>query len=597
MTTHQSKRGVRLLALLLSLALVLMSLPGLALSASAANTVTSLGFAQRGLDAYRENWVYVYGGKGGDSNGDGIRESDCAGLLYSYFIDNGVTSCMGGASSQVRLNTVWHGGLEELPRIHGLSVTMPDEYDYEYPYSHVGIYVGNGMVTDNSTYGVNMVYDSVYSRGWTEWHLFDCGLQYPTNGWYEFDGAMYHYTDYQYDVSTTADGYTIGADGVALDSEGNPLKNDGSLKNNGYASAGTVASYLESIGVGYEVGAGYNPVTPDGPTSGYNGVLTGDGVNVRSQPNTQSSVLANLRKGTQLQVVGQVTGQAVSDGSASSSLWYEIVLSSGATGYLSSLYVEITGDLHTPDTPTIAWEDGYVTMTATSEEEEIFYTTDGSDPTGESIPYTGPIYLNGGTTFKAVSMLDGQLSPVATATVLEGGSVFTDFTTTDWYYASLEEAVAVGLFEGDGDRMRPRDTITRAEFAKALANLEGVDLTLYEGATLYGDVSENAWYASAVNWVTAQGIMNGTGSGFSPQSKITREQICVTLARYAGLTYQGGAQAFADDSSISSWAKDAVYACREQGVVNGVGDNRCAPKSDAIRAQACVMILNAYNLA
>ena len=102
MTTHQSKRGVRLLALLLSLALILMSLPGLALSASAANTVTSLGFAQRGLDAYRENWVYVYGGKGGDSNGDGIRESDCAGLLYSYFIDNGVTSCMGGASSQAR---------------------------------------------------------------------------------------------------------------------------------------------------------------------------------------------------------------------------------------------------------------------------------------------------------------------------------------------------------------------------------------------------------------------------------------------------------------------------------------------------------------
>ena len=232
-----------------------------------------------------------------------------------------------------------------------------------------------------------------------------------------------------------------------------------------------------------------------------------------------------------------------------------------------------------------------MTMTAASEEEEIFYTTDGSDPTGESIPYTGPIYLNGGTTFKAVSMLDGQLSPVATATVLEGGSVFTDFTTTDWYYASLEEAVAVGLFEGDDGRMRPRDTITRAEFAKALANLEGVDLTLYEGATLYGDVSENAWYASAVNWVTAQGIMNGTGSGFSPQSKITREQICVTLARYAGLTYQGGAQAFADDSSISSWAKDAVYACREQGVVNGVEDNRCAPKSDAIRAQACVMIL------
>ena len=56
---------------------------------------------------------------------------------------------------------------------------MMDPYDYQYPYGHVGIYVGNGMVTDNSTYGTNMVYDSVYSRGWSEWHLFDCGLLFP----------------------------------------------------------------------------------------------------------------------------------------------------------------------------------------------------------------------------------------------------------------------------------------------------------------------------------------------------------------------------------------------------------------------------------
>ena len=61
-----------------------------------------------------------------------------------------------------------------------------------------------------------------------------------------------------------------------------------------------------------------------------------------------------------------------------------------------------------------------------------------------------------------------------------------------------------------------------------------------------------------------------------------------------GLTYQGGAQAFADDHLISSWAKDAVYPCRENGIVNGMNGNNFAPKDPASRAQTCTMVLNAY---
>ena len=599
MTTLRRTRGRRLLAFLLSLALAAAAaLPGFSMNVSAAETtITSFGLAQQGLTAYRDGWVYVYGSKGAPY-GD-TRSSDCAGLLYSYFTDNGVPPCAGGASSQVRLNTVWHGTLDELPRIHGLSVTVPDAYDTEYPYSHVGIYVGNNMATDNSAPGVNMRYRSVYQGGWTEWHLFDCGLQYPSNGWYEFDGGMVHYTDYQYDVNTTVDGYTIGEDGFARNADGSLVQNDGSLTNSGFVSASTVAAYLESQGIGYSVGAGYgggNQDDPDDPPTNHNGVVTGSGVNVRSQATTQSFVVTTLSRGTQVHVTGQVNGQPVLSGGLSSSLWYQITLpSNGVTGYISSLFVEITGALDTPDAPVITWEDGYVLMTAASEEEEIFYTEDGSRPTAESTPYTGPIYLAGGTTFKAISLLDGQTSQVVTATVLENGSVFTDFTTTDWFYSSVEEAVDLGLFEGSDGKMRPLDTISRAEFAKVLANLEGVDLTAYEGATLYSDVSESAWYASAVNWATAEGLMNGVGNGtFSPNAPITREQICVTLARYMGLTYQGGAQAFADDNLISSWAKDAVYACRENGIVNGMNGNNFAPKDPASRAQTCTMVLNAY---
>ena len=43
------------------------------------------------------------------------------------------------------------------------------------------------------------------------------------------------------------------------------------------------------------------------------------------------------------------------------------------------------------------------------------------------------------------------------------------------------------------------------------------------GKTKFVDVSDNAWYASAVNCVVDKGLMNGTGSNkFSPRTRIPR---------------------------------------------------------------------------
>ena len=36
---------------------------------------------------------------------------------------------------------------------------------------------------------------------------------------------------------------------------------------------------------------------------------------------------------------------------------------------------------------------------------------------------------------------------------------------------------------------------------------------------------------------------------------------------------------FVDDDKISSWAKDSVYFMNANGIINGVGDNKFAPKN------------------
>lgn len=56
-----------------------------------------------------------------------------------------------------------------------------------------------------------------------------------------------------------------------------------------------------------------------------------------------------------------------------------------------------------------------VTMSCSTQDAEIYYTTDGSDPTTASTLYTEPFSINETTTVKAVAVLDGEMSPVSYA--------------------------------------------------------------------------------------------------------------------------------------------------------------------------------------
>lgn len=69
-------------------------------------------------------------------------------------------------------------------------------------------------------------------------------------------------------------------------------------------------------------------------------------------------------------------------------------------------------------------------------------------------------------TYRAVAIQDDWTSPMATVT-FAGGSLFTDFTSDDWYFDYVDDAVSLGLFSGRGNEFDPTQTITRAEFAAA----------------------------------------------------------------------------------------------------------------------------------
>ena len=110
-----------------------------------------------------------------------------------------------------RRTTRWNRPIDTIPRTHGLIATIAN-------YDHVGVYVGNGMVVDNSTWGVNMRYESIPGHGWLQWHKLG-SITYPTTGWYKFDGDYFYYENGEYVINTTRTingvTYTFGSDGVS----------------------------------------------------------------------------------------------------------------------------------------------------------------------------------------------------------------------------------------------------------------------------------------------------------------------------------------------------------------------------------------------
>lgn len=594
-TRQKTNAFQKLLCLLLAAALLLS--PALAPQARAAGTPTSIGLAEHGIMAHADGWKYVYGGKG--QTVGGTRVSDCAGLIYAYFSDLGLRDPAGNCTGHVNLSK-FHGSISEcLPNIHGLLLTMPE---YNAPgtglYSHIGIYIGGGMATDNSdsTYNMRRLPVNAPGRNWNAWHLLDNGVLYPSNGWYKMDGKMTHYTNYQYDTDTVIDGLAINSEGYAVDGAGEYLPVDETMLSGDFVPASVVAAHLATLYSGkdntYDLIYGVQP-DPDDPT--YNGIVTGTGVNMRAEATTKSSVVRVLHKGDLLKITGEVEGMEITSGGKTSSMWYAVTTASGKTGYVCSLFVSrrnVSGG--EVQAPSFESDGAFVTITSGTEDADIYYTTDGTEPTEDSTPYVGPVYMTG-CTYKAIAVKDGEKSAAAVATVLSNGTVFTDFTYADWYAPNIDQAVAYGLFKGVGEnKFEPDSKVQRGQFVLVLANLAGVDLDAYSGAAAFADVSPSAYYAKAVQWASETGIATGDGSLFRPTDSISRQEMCVLIYRFLGLGSANVYAPFEDDGKISSWAKDAVYACRGAGIINGVGENQFDPLGTATRAQACVVAVNCY---
>ena len=152
-----------------------------------------------------------------------------------------------------------------------------------------------------------------------------------------------------------------------------------------------------------------------------------------------------------------------------------------------------------------------------------------------------------------------------------------------------------GVSEGN---FNPDANITRAEFATLVVKTMGLSAAEYENT--YYDMVSDDWFAGYVQAAKNEGYVSGYNGMFRPNDYITREEIAkVIVAAYNQKTNNimepGGALYFTDIESISAWAYDYIVEATKQGFVNGVSETRFAPKNNATRAQAAVMLKRLYD--
>lgn len=148
---------------------------------------------------------------------------------------------------------------------------------------------------------------------------------------------------------------------------------------------------------------------------------------------------------------------------------------------------------------------------------------------------------------------------------------FADVSVDAWYADAVQYVYEKGMMNGTSENsFSPDETTTRGMIVTMLHRLENEPAA---SASAFNDVAAGSWYADAVAWAAAQGVVNGiSDTAFAPDTAITREQMAAILYRYAQSKGQGftGAWAFQLDYPDADAVSDYAYEAMCWATLHGI---------------------------
>lgn len=154
---------------------------------------------------------------------------------------------------------------------------------------------------------------------------------------------------------------------------------------------------------------------------------------------------------------------------------------------------------------------------------------------------------------------------------------FKDVPQNSWFASAVQYVTSNSLMNGTSTTaFSPSATMSRGMLMTVLARYAGEST---EGGTV--------WYEKGMNWAKNKGVSDGS----APNRNITREQLAAMLYRYAGEP-DGAADlsAYADAGSVSAYAEKAVQWCVKNGILTGKTSSTLVPKATATRAECAAML-------
>lgn len=251
--------------------------------------------------------------------------------------------------------------------------------------------------------------------------------------------------------------------------------------------------------------------------------------------------------------------------------------SSGTTGSTGGVSIDRPENGKVTVSPANPTKGSTVTITVTPNKDQKLKSLEVIDQNGNSLPLTDLgngkfsfVMPAGKVTVKPVfGAADAYRNPYA------------DVQTNDWYFGAVQYVTENGLMNGTGNGFEPNLATSRAMIWTILARMSNVNTA-----------SGGEWYAVAQQWAKANGVSDGT----MPNGTITREQLAAMLYRYAvskGMVkapVTANLSIFADASSVSTYANEAMQWAVSTGLINGM-DGKLNPQGSATRAQVATMLM------
>lgn len=189
-----------------------------------------------------------------------------------------------------------------------------------------------------------------------------------------------------------------------------------------------------------------------------------------------------------------------------------------------------------------------------------------------------------------------MIIPVHVHAQEETGNRFSDVPSGHWSDTLVHQLrdleITNGVSENEFGMGRE---ITRAEFVTFLVRLKQWESVMVENST-FSDVKDSDWYYDSIEIAVANNVLQNEDSSFRPLDNITREEMALMIINTLG--YGELAELYNDEISSFTDVKEHIGYIKllnTFGIVNGKGDGIFAPKDTAKREEAAAILIRMYN--